>query len=81
MKFKVGDRVICIERDITELNGKLGTITSCGEGPGWPMLVKFQGIDSLLWSYNEDGFRMGKNLPFNRIEPATKLHRLLAGIE
>lgn len=81
MKFKVGDKVICFERDIPELNGKLGTITTCGEGSGWPVFVKFQGLDSLLWSYNEDGFRMSENPTFNRIEPATKLHRLLAGLE
>lgn len=81
MKFKVGDLVICIERDLRDNNGSIGEVVRIGAGKGrdWPVHVSFGG--RFIWSYTGDGFRVDETQPFNRIEPATKLHRLLAGLE
>lgn len=79
MKFKVGDKVICIERDITYANGQIGTVLKIISDKDWPMLVRFK--NGAEFTYTENGFRVDETRPFNRIEPATKLHKLLAGLE
>lgn len=79
MKFKVGDEVICIERDITYANGQIGTVIKIISDKDWPMLVRFK--NGAKFTYTENGFRVDETQPFNRIEPATKLHKLLAGLE
>jgi hypothetical protein len=77
--FKVGDKVICFERDLADNNGQRGIVTKIISDKDWPVLVEFQG--RFEWSYTEEGFRIDETQPFNRIEPATKLHKLLAGLE
>lgn len=79
MKFKVGDKVVCIERDLADNNGAVGEVIRIGDDQDWPLHVSFG--DRFVWSYTEEGFRLDEDQPFNRIEPATKLHKLLAGLE
>ena len=87
MKFKVGDLVVCYEQNLDIANGALGVVTSVqarNTMPEWPITVHFANLGPggrFEWCYTEDGFRVSSDIPFNRIEPATKLHKLLAGLE
>lgn len=82
MKFNVGDVVICFERDLDQNQGKIGVVVANDSEDGhdrdWPILVRFD--NKFNWSYTEDGFRIDETQSFNRIEHATKLHKLLLGI-
>ena len=79
MKFKEGDKVICFERNLKYINGQIGTVIRITGDKDWPVLVEF--LAPTMLSYTEEGYRIDETQPFNRIEPATKLHKLLAGLE
>lgn len=83
MKFNVGDIVICLECDLYQNHGKLGVVIANDSDDvhdkDWPIMVRFD--NKFDWSYTKDGFRVDETQPLNRIEHATELHRLLAGLE
>lgn len=86
MNFKVGDLVICYEENFASVNGAVGTIVSVqatNTMPEWPIVVVFSGVGpgkTIEWCYTKEGFRVSKDIPQNRIEHATKLHKILIGL-
>jgi len=77
LNFKLGDLVIA--EDIAHINGKIGRVIEIEMPSAWPIRVRFPTISINYTTCC--GHRISPAIKGKRIVKATKLHKLLEGVD